>query len=404
MDFEYRMYREDNSKYNYLYFDNLYKLVRYNIDLDYLKSKSIKCSNNNYWFNCPKCNNNALSYSMKHKIFKCFSCIESGNIYKLVSILEKVDIKKIKENPLKYHFITNDLKTDDEMYKKIYDELKTNYKIKDKKLALFAIKEYKLDITFIDKSLYEESDIMNELIKNCGGSYIDFIVSGINKGVIDLKTFNIINEEHLKENNALEKLCEIDDLKFLDVFLYGISNDVLKTFIRNEKIVDKLAYVCNEIDIFNSSDEIIKKVFHVYDGVPNDINIIKNLLKISPYHFLVGGTEGKKQNKYEGTIFEQIDRDKNCQFVIKEILNNKEDIKEIVKYNDLIISYINDELKKDIDFALEIININYDSYIYFPNEIKNNDKVKDAYERKERDSELLDMFFDSEWCDEEMPF
>ena len=170
----------------------------------------------------------------------------------------------------------------------------------------------------------------------------------------------------------------------------------MKQILGYEKILNKLVYSCNEILWMEDySDEIIQKIFQIYDGVPNNIDIIKSLFKISPYYFLLGGKETKEQDMYENTLLEKIDNNLWCQCCIKDILSNKEEIKEVVKYHSWIMSHIDEELKEDIKFIVEIVKISCSSYDYLLDAMKENDVIKKVYEEKKNEiNKKYDWFLD----------
>lgn len=273
-------------------------------------------------------------------------------------------------------------------------------KINDENISDFSILMFSENIrnekNFMLKCL-EYFPINYEYISDRFKKDIDFIVFALNHRYINCKTtFNIINEEHLNDCNVIEKICNIDDEIFIELFLYGLSDDLLKKILVYEKILNKLVYGCNEILWMEDySDEIIQKIFQIYDGVPNNIDIIKSLFKISPYYFLLGGKETKEQDMYENTLFEKIDNNLWCQCCIKDILSNKEEIKEVVKYHSWIMSHIDEELKEDIQFIVEIVKISCSSYDYLLDAMKENDVIKKVYEEKKNEiNKKYDWFLD----------
>ena len=98
---------------------------------------------------------------------------------------------------------------------------------------------------------------------------------------------------------------------------------------------------------------------------------------------------------YENTLFEKIDNNLNCQCCIKDILNNKEEIKAVVKYHSWIMSHINEELKEDIQFIVEILKISCSSYDYLLDGMKENDVIKKVYEEeKNKINKKYDWFLE----------
>lgn len=273
-------------------------------------------------------------------------------------------------------------------------------KINDENISEFSILIFSENIrnnkNFVVKCL-EYFPTNYEYISDRLKKDIDLIVFALNHRYINCKkTFNIINEEHMKDCNIIEKICNIDDEMFIELFLYGLSDDFLKKILAYEKILNKLVYGCNEILWMEDySDEIIQKLFQIYNGLPNDINTIKSLFKISPYYFLLGGKEAKEQDMYENTLFEKIDNNLNCQCCLKDILNNKEEIKAVVRYHSWIMSHINEELKEDIQFIVEILKISCSSYDYLLDGMKENDVIKKVYEEeKNKINKKFDWFLE----------
>ena len=155
MNYEIGMYAEENIELNYIKFENLAKnMIVDNSKINFLieNKEQIKCPN----FNKP------LFIKKRVNLFKYFNC---GNLGKLSDLDSSI--------------IANDYKNL-EKYEEIYNELKNNKQITKKDMALFAIRYYKIDSTFIDNKLFKDHDIMYELIVNhlfnyCGDKYYSYV-------------------------------------------------------------------------------------------------------------------------------------------------------------------------------------------------------------------------------------
>lgn len=203
MNYELDLHREDNIEINYLHFKQ--KVDELQKEYDFSKIGHIDYRGENMFTQCIHCNANSMAINPKRRIYICFACGKAGNVEELDGIIIK------------------DKKIDLQFYDEIYNELKENYKIKTKEYALIGIKLYKLDSTFIDASLYEDEDVMYELIKNksfytCGDRYTELEI---------LKNEDFQNKIlELDENNMSYIMQnELNDFDSDDIFESEQIND-----------------------------------------------------------------------------------------------------------------------------------------------------------------------------------
>ena len=209
MNHEYDLHREDNIEMNYMYFKQ--KVAELQKEYDFSKIGHIDYRGENMFTRCIYCNANSMAINPKRRIYICFACGKAGKVEELDGIIIK------------------DKKIDLQFYDEIYNELKDNYKIKTKEYALIGIKLYKLDSTFIDASLYEDEEVMYELIKNkafytCCDRYTELEIlknEEFQNKILELDESNIcyILENELNDLDSddvleSEQLNDEDDLPF----------------------------------------------------------------------------------------------------------------------------------------------------------------------------------------------
>lgn len=156
MNHELSFHSEDSIEMNYLIFEQ--KAKEMSVEYDYSELDKLLQGKN--WLNCLFCGKPSMAIKKEKNLYYCFSCSKTGK-------LSELDI--VKKTPKNNSLV---------LYNEIYNELKSNYKIKTKEYALIGINFYKLNSTFISSNLYEDEDVMFELIKNhafdtCGDKYID---------------------------------------------------------------------------------------------------------------------------------------------------------------------------------------------------------------------------------------
>lgn len=209
MNYELDLHREDNIEINYLHFKQ--KVDELQKEYDFSKIGHIDYRGENMFTQCIHCNANSMAINPKRRIYICFACGKGGKVEELDGIIIK------------------DKKIDLQFYDEIYNELKENYKIKTKEYALIGIKLYKLDSTFIDASLYEDEEVMYELIKNkafytCGDRYTELEILKNKKfqdKILELDAENmdyiVLNECNVFEDDIDENEefnADEDDLPF----------------------------------------------------------------------------------------------------------------------------------------------------------------------------------------------
>ncbi len=176
-------YLEDNKENNYLKFKQIADTYRY--DYDYSELDKLLLKNTNI-LNCTSCGKQSLVINKDKNIYICFNCNKYGKVTDLDIV------KKTKTNKkLKY-------------YDEIYNELKENNCLKTKEYALYGITFYKLNSYFIAPDLYEDEDILYELIKN---------------NSFDNRK-NIFNKLQILENDNFKKrILELDEYnkRFIDM-------------------------------------------------------------------------------------------------------------------------------------------------------------------------------------------
>ena len=234
---------------------------------------------------------------------------------------------------------------------------------------------------------------------------IDMIILALNNEMIPLWDahyyISCFSEEELADEKIIRKLIEMPQLvknnKFLSLVL-DLPNDVFKKYMLNAKIVESILAINKQGWCWPQIEDIVSKVYEVFEGVPDDEFLIKALIKMLPGDFLIAAEELKDQGDFEGSIYEKIENNEKCKKILKSVLSNKEDIEYIIIENPWVFRYIDEKLKYDVEFIVECMRINGNVYQNIPNELLENEEIKNANKVNPEDE-----WFDFE-VDEELPF
>ncbi|MBR6689278.1 MAG: DUF4116 domain-containing protein [Clostridia bacterium] len=265
------------------------------------------------------------------------------------------------------------------------EELRDNKEFMLKYLYL-----YPNDYKYLSKRLQVDIDMVilalnNEMIPSCDAHYY----------------ISCLAEEELADEKIIRKLLETPQLvnnnKFLSLVL-DLPNDVFKKYMLNAKIVESILAINKQGWCWPQIEDIVSKVYEVFEGVPDDEFLIKALIKMLPGDFLITGEDLKAQGGFEGSIYEKIEKNEKCKKLLKSVLSNKEDIEYIIIENPWVFRYIDEKLKYDVKFIVECMKINRNVYQNIPNELLENEEIKNANKVNPEDE-----WFDFE-VDEELPF
>ncbi len=234
---------------------------------------------------------------------------------------------------------------------------------------------------------------------------IDMVILALNNDMIPLWDahyyISCFSEEELADEKIIRKLLETPQLvknnKFLSLVL-DLPNNVFKKYMLNAKIVESILAINKQGWCWPQIEDIVSKVYEVFEGVPDNEFLIIALIKMSPADFLITGEDLKAQGGFEGSIYEKIENNEKCKKLLKELLSNKEDIKYIIVENPWIFKYIDEKLRYEVEFIVECMRINGNVYQNIPDELLGNEEIKNANKVNPEDE-----WFDFE-VDEELPF
>ena len=210
----------------HIQFEQIAKTYCYDYDYSALDKLLIS---NFQTMNCFFCGKPSLVINKERNIYICFHCNKYGRVTDL-DIVKKTQRKE----KLKY-------------YDEIYNELKKEHYIKTKKYALYGIKFYKLNMYFIDPILYEDEDVLYELIKN----------KAFTNNYMQLK---ILNDYRFQER--ILELDENNDIYIKNNILLDddFAEEAFETYSNNDSKLDipnSDFYKNFEDEILLSDDEIL---------------------------------------------------------------------------------------------------------------------------------------------------
>ncbi len=351
----------------------------------------------------------------KELIIKCINknCMEAYNRAPIELLSDKDILKLVFE------------KAPQEIPKIIWEENKEyleSLQIKDVKEAekIIENEEYEtairpISLLHFSKELRDNKEFMLKYLHLYPNDYkylskrlqvdIDMVILALNNEMIpawDAHYYiSCFSEEELADERIIRKLIETPQLvnnnKFLSLVL-DLPNDLFKKYMLNTKIVESILAINKQGWCWPQIEDIVSKVYEVFEGVPDNEFLIIALIKMSPSDFLITAEELKAQGGFEGSIYEKIENDEKCKKLLKAVLSNKEDIEYIIIENPWVVRYIDEKLKYDVEFIAECIRINRNVYQNIPDELLNNEEIKNANKVNPEDE-----WFDFE-VDEELPF
>lgn len=231
---------------------------------------------------------------------------------------------------------------------------------KDKEIIITAIK-YGMDPYTLK---HYNNIVLNDIDVLCT------ILDHENYEPIDKNNFIDINENHI------EMICNNLTLDNISNFYYAfLPDEVIRKIALNDKIIKKTLEICKEDDSFDCFySHYINFLYQKYKKLPKKEYLINDLFMNSSYDFLLLENEDIKQ---------LILNDEYTQSIIKRVLSNKSKIKQIIgNRNPAIIKYIDKELRNDLEFIIELVQIEPGILSYLTEKEKNNEEIKNILKEK----------------------